>query len=414
MAEGEVLASPAVGTSLDSLIRPCGDALRPAHPPVPASGSPIGLTFSGGGFRATLAALGVVRLLADAGMLQRVRYVSSVSGGSTANAVLARAWPKLRAAGYSSKAVDDEVIAPIIDKISKRSLKHKLIWNVWRIIGPKNRTELLADAFDDWWLDGLTLEQLDPEVRWIFNTANVNTGVRFAFERDVLGDYVVGLAPTAGTGIRVATAAAASAAVPGAFARLHLPDDVPFPCATDRTRPSLLDGGVYDNTGLEALDSDRYRDVFTITMNAGGVLRLGMGDSLPIVGDLQRANSLLYRQSTALRTRWMVDRFERAAANRRAGRDPGPDARSGVLVALASDVPSDDGGAFDAFAARYAEHRTWHDDDLAFVPTSFDKFDRALCRALVYRGWWLIGATLNRYHAHDLSLPDLGDGPPLS
>ena len=412
MAAEEILSSPAIGTGLSDLISPCGDATRPATPPPPTRNPALGLTFSGGGFRATLPALGVIRLLADAGLLEQVRYVSSVSGGSVANGMIAAAWPKVRRAGFTPAAVDAEIIDPIVDRISTRSLEKHLVRNVWRLVGSKNRTELLADAFDSWWFDGLELEQLDPDVRWIVNAANVRTGVRFGFERDVLGDYVVGLAPTAGSGVRLATAVAASAAVPGAFAQLRLPDRIPFPCATERGRPSLLDGGVYDNTGLEAIDSDRYRDVFTVSLDAGGVLTVGRGGSLPIIGDLQRSNALLYHQTTALRTRLMVHRFERYQASIAAGEVPGPDARNGVLFALASTVPSDGGGAFDAFAARYPEYRDWEGKDLAFVPTVFDQLDRRLCRALVYRGWWLAGATISRYHAGDLPLHALGSPPP--
>jgi hypothetical protein len=62
-------------------IRPCGDELRPAVPSPPLDAAPIGLTFSGGGFRATLAALGTALFLADAGLLSNVRCVSSVSLG---------------------------------------------------------------------------------------------------------------------------------------------------------------------------------------------------------------------------------------------------------------------------------------------------------------------------------------------
>jgi hypothetical protein len=35
---------------------------------------------------------------------------------------------------------------------------------------------------------------------------------------------------------------------------------------------------------------------------------------------------------------------------------------------------------------------------LALVKTSLDEFPRELCEQLVYRGWWLAGATLSRYH----------------
>lgn len=400
MADDEVLASNAIGTGLSSLIRPCGDGLRPAEPAAPpADTAAIALTFSGGGFRATLPALGVVRLLADAGLLERVRYVSSVSGGSVANAVLARAWRKLRDEGFRSAAVDRWVIGPVVDRVSSRSLRRRLVRNVWRTLGSRTRTDLLADAFDDWWLDGFELEDLDPEVRWIINAGNVTTGVRFGFERDVVGDYVLGLAPTGGTGLRVATAVAASAAVPGAFAKVELPDAVVFPCG-DRGRARLLDGGIYDNTGLEALDGGRYDDVFTMSLNAGGVFAVGAGGGLPIVGDLMRSNSMLYRQSTAVRTRWMVDRF--LAGTRR-----------GTLFALATDVPSDGGGPFDTFAAAHPEHRTWDGRDLAFVPTAFDRFDEGLCRALVYRGWWLAGAQLARWAPATHPLPALASPPPL-
>ncbi len=68
------LESPALGASLSGLLAPCGDALRPAEPP-PADGVRIGVTLSGGGFRATFAGLGVVRYLADAGLLGDLRYV---------------------------------------------------------------------------------------------------------------------------------------------------------------------------------------------------------------------------------------------------------------------------------------------------------------------------------------------------
>lgn len=395
MSDDDVLSSEAIGTGLDDLIRPCGDERRPATPPSPPDGDPIAVTMSGGGFRATLPALGVVRLLADAGMLDRLRYVSSVSGGSVANAVLANAWPKIREAGYTADAVDRFVIEPVVDKISRRSLKRKLIMNVWRTVGSKNRTGLLADAFDDWWLDGIELEHLDPEVRWIVNAGNVTTGVRFGFERDVVGDYVLGLAPTAGTGLRLATAAAASAAVPGAFAQVK-PKGLAFPCG-DRGEACLLDGGIYDNTGLEALDSKRYDHVFTMTLDAGGTFKVGLAGGVPLVGDLQRANSMLYRQSTALRTRWMVSRFMSGD-------------RNGTLFKLATNVDRN-GGDIDAFLATYPEHRDWQGKDLAFVGTVFDKLDRKLCRLLVYRGWWLAGAHLARWQSTTYPLPQMTPPP---
>jgi predicted acylesterase/phospholipase RssA len=42
----------------------------------------IGLALSGGGFRAILYHLGLVRFLRDAGLLSKVTHITSVSGGS--------------------------------------------------------------------------------------------------------------------------------------------------------------------------------------------------------------------------------------------------------------------------------------------------------------------------------------------
>jgi NTE family protein len=403
------LESPALGTALGRLAGRCGDKRRPAEPPPVRGGPTIGLTFSGGGFRATFAALGVARYLADAGLLGNVRYLSSVSGGSVANGMLAVAWPDLRTSSFAPRAFDSNVVDPLTARVSSHSLKLSLLRGFWRTIGPRTRTDLLARTFDRWFFHGAELEHLDPACRWIFNAANLTTGVRFGFERDLLGDYVTGLAPTAGTGITVARAAAASAAVPGVFAAMKL-KGIAFPCAA-RGVPALLDGGAYDNTGLEALDSDRYRSVFTVTMNAGGVFVTGAYGKIPLVRDLSRASSLLYRQSTALRARWMVDRF---LAGSRTGADAtgaATYARRGVLVNLASDMGTS--AAVRAWRERFPEHRTWRGEDLAFVPTVFDKLDERLCRALVYRGWWLTGAAFAHYHGDIAPLDPSTTPPPI-
>src|SRR5688500_19726947 len=52
----------------------------------------IGLALSGGGFRATLYHLGLVRFLHDAGILRQVTHITSVSGGSIMAAHLALHW----------------------------------------------------------------------------------------------------------------------------------------------------------------------------------------------------------------------------------------------------------------------------------------------------------------------------------
>jgi NTE family protein len=389
--------SPAIGSGLQP--RPCGDALRPATPA--PSDDPIAMTFSGGGFRATLASLGVARLLADVGSLGDVRYLSSVSGGSVANGLVAAAWPRLRSRGFTGAAFDELVVDPFVKRISHHSLKASLIRGIWRTIGPSTRTDLLARRFDDWFFHGKRLVDLDPQVRWIVNASNLVSGARFTFERDVVGDYTIGLTSTSDSGLRLSTAVAASAAVPGAFAPMRL-RGITFPCAT--TPPALLDGGAYDNTGLEAIDSERYRDAFVVTLNSGGLLRPGAYGKVPLVRELARSNSLLYRQSTALRTRWMVDRFLRAE-HIPAGVPLPEGARRGVLTGLATVFPEPGPDALRAWCAAHPEMAEYEGRHLALVPTVFDQLDESLCRALVHRGWWLTGAALATYHPSRLGDP---------
>jgi NTE family protein len=398
------LDSPAIGTATNDLIQPCAVRdPRPAAPPAPAVFPAFSMAFSGGGFRATLAALGVVRFMAGAGLLDRVRYVSSVSGGSVAHGLFARDYRRLEAATFSMDAVDSFVVSPFIEAISSRSLTSELVRNLWRAIGLPTRTDLLADAFDRWFYQGILLEQLSERCRFIFNASSVSTGVRFGFERDVMGDWVMGRASTTGTGVRVAQAVAASAAVPGAFAPFEV-KDVSFPCAGG-IAPKLLDGGAYDNMGLEPVDD--LADVCLVAVNAGGVFRTGTYGGLPIVRDLQRAQGLLYRQTTALRMRAMVDRFKAWEEARARGMEPPPWARRGVVFGLAT-TPE----ATEEWADGRPEHPEWR-VELARLPTTFSSLTADVCRRLIYRTWWLTGAVLSRYHRSLLpsELPTWSDLP---
>jgi len=403
-AAANVLTSPAVGSGMTDLVQPC-DRPRPPRgepPPVPG-GVPIAVTLSGGGFRAALAGLGVLRLLADAELLGNVRWVSSVSGGSVANGLLATSMLELRKAALARECFDAVVLEPFVHQISTESLKGRLLRQVWKLIGSRTRTDLLAEELDELFFHGLLLEDLDPGVRFIINAANTSTGVRFGFERDVVGDYVVGQIPTRGSDLRLATAVAASAAVPGPFPPLTLTGLPPFPCQRGRT-VRLVDGGAYDNMGLEPVDG--LNEAFLIALNAGGVFVTGRYGRVPLVRDLLLANALLYRQSTAQRRRHMVERFQTYEAledtSTGATVDTPPDwARHGLLFGLTTTFAADE--------QRLAHWREVNPDEpevtrLAHVATSFDQFDRALCRDLIHAGWWLAGACLAAYHPH--LLPD--------
>ncbi|MDQ3974609.1 MAG: patatin-like phospholipase family protein, partial [Actinomycetota bacterium] len=159
----------------------------------------------------------------------------------------------------------------------------------------------------------------------------------------------------------------------------------------------LVDGGVYDNMGLEPVDD--LADALLVALNAGGLFVTGRYGRVPLVRDLQLAQSLLYRQSTALRRRWMVERFRAWEAARDAGQPPPDWGRRGVLFGLATSFePAPDWVKANPQAPDPAA--------VALVATSFDRFPRQRCDELVHAGWWLTGASLATYH-RDVLGPDL-------
>ncbi len=67
----------------------------------------------------------------------------------------------------------------------------------------------------------------------------------------------------------------------------------------------------------------------------------------------------------------------------------------------------------DAMPTEPLDDDTWFVDSPAIgTPTVFDRLDESLCRALVYRGWWLTGAALATYHPARLGEPHSFTAPP--
>src|SRR5210317_95456 len=70
----------------------------------------LGLALSGGGFRATLYHLGVIRFLRDSGALQDVTDIASVSGGSILAAHLVLNWGRYNGDDASFESAASEVV----------------------------------------------------------------------------------------------------------------------------------------------------------------------------------------------------------------------------------------------------------------------------------------------------------------
>jgi NTE family protein len=182
-----------------------------------------------------------------------------------------------------------------------------------------------------------------------------------------------------------------------------------YPCQGGRT-PKLVDpGGVYENTALEPIDDLPGDRACIVALNAGGVFRTGPFGGLPIIKDLMRSEGLLYRQSTALRMRAMVERFKAWEDATKKGTTPPAGARRGVLFGLATTVEDPPAESSEGRPERPELAR-----ELTLVKTSLGKFPLERRRDLVYRGWWLTGATLTKFHRDLLpqTLPAWTDSSP--
>jgi NTE family protein len=361
---------------------------------LPPTTPAFSVALSGGGMRATLSAVGVLRFLADAGLLGRVTVVSSVSGGSIASGLFARAYPELEEDGFSTESFVRSVQKVAVKSISRHSMTYALARNLWRILVGVKNTEILADVLDRWYFDRLELPALPERCRFIFNATNLTTGMRFGFERDSMGDFVIGHVPPGAT--RMALAIACSASVPGWYPAYQL--TAPFPCG-DGLPTALVDGGVYDNTGTsppESIARSNPANYCIVALNAGGVFRVGGYGYIPILRDLLRSESVLYRESTTTRMKDLVGLYKQFEQSGKGFL--GVQFALGTTFNEAGLTNTERDGLAEWRSDGRAEQDAKLSAHLATLPTSLSRFSADDCHQLIYRGWWLTGASLATYH----------------
>jgi NTE family protein len=250
----------------------------------------IGLALSGGGYRATLFHLGALWRLNQLGWLWKVERISTVSGGSLMAGVLASRWADLAwdETTHVATNFDELVVAPTL-RFTDRPIDAFVIGlGLIPFVNPANVM--------DWVLHRtLTrrrrLADVPDKPRFVFNAANLATGVSWRFSPQYMGDSLMGVicAPD----LRLSRAIAASAAYPPFVAPLVLdlrrmklrwvrgarlfrdrehpgrPEQPDYPELRDRVL--LLDGGAYDNLGVESVEG---RCRIVLASDAGGNLSI--------------------------------------------------------------------------------------------------------------------------------------------
>ena len=273
----------------------------------------VGLALSGGGSRAAAFHLGCMRALHDLDLLDRVRVVSGVSGGS----LLAALW----AYGPSDFDEFDETTVHLLRRglsgaILRRvfhpgTAARNLATAVWvvasralgpirpEVLRPANRTDGLASALLETVIGSKTMSEVTHEGLDVVLTAtDLRTGgaVRFGSARSSCSRFGTIVEP-----VLVATAVAASAAFPVLLPAIERTFTFSRNGHESREAVLLSDGGLYDNLGLSVLEPGRSSDFtphvydvsYIVSCDAGrGEMRLRTPHFLP--GRLTRSFDVVH------------------------------------------------------------------------------------------------------------------------
>ena len=295
------------------------------------------LCLSGGGFRATLFHLGVLKRLNEFGVLAKLSTITSVSGGSILNGVLATRWSRLCLGPDGAFANLEEEIARPVRAFCSKDLRTPMLLGT----NPANWGALIRDWFSvsaNFLAEGYerlfrsNLSDLPPTglgvPRFVFCATNVRTGACWHFHGGPnarMGDFYAGYCDACR--VRVSDAVAASSAFPPGFSafRLRLPKDAAFtrddPWSEQRVVSTkrgeqehspvnrtvlLTDGGVYDNLAVEPVWK-KYKTL--LVSDAGRPFKSVFKSGQALITRLKRAAEISMEQVAGVRKRWLVADF---------------------------------------------------------------------------------------------------------
>lgn len=279
----------------------------------------LGLALSGGGFRATLFHVGSLRRLNELGLLKGINEITSVSGGSIISAYLGLNWKNLHFDENNVATNYEELIALPITKFCARTIDVGMI--LGGIINPfKHPSELLIKNYRKYLFAESTLQDLpksDSAPHFTIYSTSMQTGASVRFTREYLGDYHLGKIPN--PDIKLAIAVAASSAFPPPLCPVKLDvnsnawvsSDISDLHGDDYLKSTMLlvDGGVYDNLGLERIVK-KCDTVFVSDAGAPfGIERKMFASRFSQISRTKRTLDIMSEQVRALRTRDLIGKF---------------------------------------------------------------------------------------------------------
>jgi NTE family protein len=274
---------------------------------------------------------GVLRWLAEQNLLEGIKHISSVSGGSLFIGLVLHysdyQWP-------GSKHYLKHVLPKIEDSLTSKCLQTDFILRT--LYSPRHwlsRANILATSIIKIWGIDSTLANLPTDLVWSINGTTAENGRRFRFKGTTAGDYEIGYANV--PEMKLANVMAMSAAFPGAIGPLkfeagryewlkrpqwHSPSKesavVPYKTLC------LYDGGVYDNLGIEPFFDvgqqafKEHNDVdFLVVVDAGAAYARQNIPGPLHPKRLTRITSICTDQSRALRVRSYINFLRKNPSN---------------------------------------------------------------------------------------------------
>src|SRR6516165_7800973 len=237
--------------------------LRGSAPFLESAMKKIGLALSGGGFRATLYHLGLVRFLRDAGLLRQVTHITSVVAGTFNTAHLALNWDLYTGSVKDFNQAASNLLAftrlDVRNRIVRRFPLGLLLRGPRWLLGLSNRqltrTGLLEKQYEKNLYGDKSLFELPERPQLHILATNLSEGCLCSFNRDGLWMMQEKAGRSQIERIRVglmtvAMAVTASSAFPGFFPPLELTGRDVGARGGEFARQAYTDGGVFDNLGV--------------------------------------------------------------------------------------------------------------------------------------------------------------------
>lgn len=277
----------------------------------------IGLALSGGGFRAAIFHLGVIRRLEELGIMGQVDVISAVSGGSIIAAYYVCEMERRLRLVPDKDRIRREVRVKIFEEIAEaflavldknlrsRALAFTPYYHPWLFIKtlflkpfrPTARSVLIQREYDKWFYNGNSMDQLPATAsgkelkenehlfgpKLLLNTTSLLTGERVSFSREPVSG-VKEMHKVNKNILLLSMVVGASSGVPGLFPPTTIGGDM------------LIDGGVADNQGIESLIDDPVNCNLLLISDASGQMEAQNSIGVGTLTVLMRTNSTLQFQ----------------------------------------------------------------------------------------------------------------------